>query len=330
MRIPPAAGRTSPGAAPRTGARPPGFRWIAVRPGPPPPPRRPPRVLGPTPRYRTVPRWGLVDPVAVSPSVVDRPATTSAPPAAVRATLLISAGVFALAAAAYILRYVLLLINRTVLLPPWLATAVLLGGIMVSLAAIVAVIVTAAVMTSWLIARRAAVYAHHGQDDPRPTWMLWAGCVIPVVNLVWAPIFVIELARAEQSQARLRGPITAWWIVWVLSTAISAWAIWTSSATEPQGIADNTVVVIIGYLVGLATLLLLWRVFNGFVRKAVDRPLHRWVIVAPGQTPPDQADPEPNPTEELPASDATTEEPAADATTEALSMVESQDREPAA
>lgn len=330
MRIPPATGRTSPGAAPRTGARPPGFRWIAVRPGPPPPPRRPPRELGPTPRYRTVPRWGLVDPVAVSPSVVDRAATTSAPPGAVRATLLISAGVFALAAAAHILRYVLLLINRTVLLPPWLATAVLLGGIMVSLAAIVAVIVTAAVMTSWLIARRAAVYAHHGQDDPRPTWMLWAGCVIPVVNLVWAPIFVIELARAEQSQARLRGPITAWWIAWVLSTAISAWAIWTSSATEPQGIADNTVVVIIGYLVGLATLLLLWRVFNGFVRKAVDRPLHRWVIVAPGQTPPDQADPEPDPAEELPAPDATTEEPAADTTTEALSTVESQDREPAA
>ena len=38
--------------------------------------------------------------------------------------------------------------------------------------------------------------------------------------------------------------------------------------------------VIIAYLAGLAVLVLLWRVFDGFVRKPVDRPLHRWVIVA--------------------------------------------------
>ena len=29
-------------------------------------------------------------------------------------------------------------------------------------------------------------------------------------------------------------------------------------------------------------LLLLWRVFNTFVRKSVERPLHRWVIVPEG------------------------------------------------
>ena len=40
---------------------PPGFRWIAVRPGAPPPARRRQRNLGPTPRYPVIPRWGLVE-----------------------------------------------------------------------------------------------------------------------------------------------------------------------------------------------------------------------------------------------------------------------------
>jgi hypothetical protein len=197
----------------------------------------------------------------------------------VRATVLAAAAVFGLAALAHILRYLLLLINRTVLLPPWVANGTLLMGVLVSLAAMVAVIVTAAVMTSWLIGRRAEVFGYLGHDDPRSEWELWAGCMTPVVNLVWAPIFLIELARAEQSQARLRSPITMWWIGWIFSTAISAWAIWTSSATDAQGIADNTVTVIIAYLAGLAVLLLLWRVFDGFDRKSVQRPLHRWVVV---------------------------------------------------
>ena len=44
--------------------------------------------------------------------------------------------------------------------------------------------------------------------------------------------------------------------------------------------ADNTVTMVIAYLAGLAVLLLLWRVLDGFIRKPVDRPQHRWVIVA--------------------------------------------------
>ena len=97
---------------------------------------------------------------------------------------------------------------------------------------------------------------------------------------MWAPVFTIELARAERSRARLRGHITAWWVAWVFSTLVSAWAIGTSRATEPQAVADNTVTEIIAYLAGLAALLLLWRVFEGFVRRPVQqRSLHRWVVV---------------------------------------------------
>ena len=200
----------------------------------------------------------------------------------VRATLLAAGAVFAVAAAAHLLRYVLLLINRSTLLPPLVAAATLLLGILASLAAIAAVIAVAAVTTSWLIGRRAVVYQRLGREDPRPEWQLWVGCVIPVVNLVWAPVFVIELAHAERAGSRLRAPITAWWIVWAVATGVSAWAIWTSNATEPQAIADNTVTVIVAYLAGLAVLVLLWRILDGLASMPAERPMHRWVVVGDG------------------------------------------------
>jgi len=311
----------------RAAARlPAGYRWIAVRPGPPPAPRPRRRPLGPTPRYRSVPRWGLVDSVTPSATVAEHPLRRHASATAVRATLLASAAVFGLAALAHMLRYLLLLINRTVLLPPLIANGTLLMGVLVSLAAMVSVIVTAAVMTSWLIGRRAEVFGYLGHDDPRSEWELWAGCMTPVVNLVWAPIFLIELARAEQFHTRLRGSITMWWIGWILSTAISAWAIWTSSATDAQGIADNTVTVIIAYLAGLAVLLLLWRVFDGFDRKSVQRALHRWVVV-----PQDDLTAEHAPSDPIADNDAS--EPSVDAVgdddADLVSAVQSGHREPA-
>ena len=323
---PPAAAR-QPVTAAGAKRRPAGFRWIAVRPGPPPPPRRRRSPLGPTPRYQSIPRWGLIDRIGpAAPAVADRTAGPSASPTVVRATVMATAAVFALGALAHAFRYILLLVNRTTLLPPLVANGTLLMGVLVSLAAIAAVIATAAVMTSWLIARRAEVFGRHGQPDPRPEWALWVGCLAPVVNLVWAPVFVIELARAERSDHRLRGPITAWWIAWIVSTLISAWAMWTSSATEPQAIADNTVTVIVGYLAGLATLLLLLRVFDGFERRPVQRPLHRWVVVggAPAES-----------EESVPGSESDSETDNESAIESDIESdidvdVESRDREPAA
>src|SRR5690606_29753466 len=146
-----------PPASQRSASRlPTGFRWIAVRPGPPPPPRQRRRPLGPTPRYRAVPRWGLVDPIAPAPPA--EPSSTGlVSETAVKATLLASAAVFALAAAAHALRYILLLINRNTLLPPLVADAALLMGVLVSLAAIAAMIASTAVTTAWLIGRRARI-----------------------------------------------------------------------------------------------------------------------------------------------------------------------------
>lgn len=295
-----------------------GFRWIAVRPGPPPPPRRRHRPLGPTPRYRAVPRWGLVDSIAPTPLTEDRPAGRVSE-AAVHATLLASAAVFALAAAAHILRYVLLLINRNTLLPPLVADGAVLMGVLVGLAAIAAMIASMVVSTAWLIGRRALTFQSRGHSDPRPEWSLWAGCLTPLVNLVWAPVFVIELARAERAHTRLRGRITAWWIASALSALISGWATWTSSAVEPQSVADNTVTEILAYLGGLVALLLLWRVVDGFANRPVQQnnPTHRWVVLA------GQAATEGRQTADRPGSSADSAAGNAD-------VVESRDPEPAA
>ncbi len=276
---PPAqAGSPQPGPR-RTGPPlPAGYRWVAVRPGAPPPPRSRRRDLGPTPRYLSIPRWGLVE---YFDTPEEKQVARSGPSGtAVRKVLLATVAVLGAAAFVHLVRYVLLIINRSVLLNPWVAGAATWGGVAVSVLAAFLVVASAVVLTNWLIARRAAAYAHRGQQDPRPTWALRAGCLIPVLNLAWAPTFVIELADVEARQRWLRRPIVVWWLVWVVATGVSAFSTATAFTTDAQGIADNTMATIVAYLFGMAAVLLALQVFLGFERQPVEKPAHRWVMVA--------------------------------------------------
>ena len=255
-----------------------GFRWVAVRPGTPPPPRRRRRELGPTPRYLSVPRWGLVEqfdvPAEQQQAVREGPSAN-----AVRRTLVATMAVLGAAALIHLVRYVLLIVNRSVLLNPWVAGAATWGGVAVSVVAMFMVVASALVLTNWLIARRSAAFAHHGHQEPRSVWALRAGCLVPVVNLAWAPVYVIELADIETRLKWLRRPIVVWWAVWVVSTVVSIFSIATSFTTDPQAIANNTVTTIVAYLLALAALLLAWQVFLGFERQPVERAPRRWVVV---------------------------------------------------
>ncbi len=249
-----------------------------MRPGIPPsrPGRR--RPLSPTPRYPANPGWTLGDPqVGADPE--RSPTSVAGAAARVGLALKVTRVVLAVAAVAHVLRYILLIFNRDILLRPVIADAAVWFGVAASVAALAAVIGCAIVLTRWLIARRAAVFAHLRQDDPRSASALWAGCLVPVVNLVWAPVFVVETATAEGIDSRLRKPITVWWVLWVLSTAVAAFAIATSFTTDAQGIADNTVAATIAYGLALVVVVALGRVHEGFVRKPVDRPAIRWVVV---------------------------------------------------
>jgi hypothetical protein len=265
-----------------------------VRPGAPPPPRARRQPLGPTPRYPTTPPWGLVEHFGtVDPSSTE--SRTGPSSSAVRTTLLITMAVLAAAAGVHALRYLLLLINRTVLLNPIVAGAATWLGVALSVVAAFLVVGSIVVLTNWLIARRGAAYEYRGQSDPRDALRLRLGCLVPFVNLFLAPVYVLELAGVESRTSTLRKPIIVWWILWVLSTAVSVFSIATAFTTDPQGIADNTMITTIAYLMALATLLVAHRVVSGFEQAPVSRPVHRWVMVpddAPDAQRPDERRPD--------------------------------------
>jgi hypothetical protein len=226
-----------------------------------------------------MPRWGLADRVDQVPAATEKRPQTGPSAATVRTTLFLSVLILGGAALVYVARYVLLVVNRSTLLNSLVAIAADLIAVLASLAAIAAVITSGVMLIRWLIARRAAVFSHHGLPDPRSVRALWAGCVVPLANLLWAPVYVIELATVEEHYARLRRPIREWWIAWIFSYLVSISAIVTSFATAAQGIADNTVLMVFAYLFAAVTLAAVARVFEGFERKPVERPAHRWVVV---------------------------------------------------
>jgi Domain of unknown function (DUF4328) len=259
-----------------------GYRWIAVRPGPAPKPRRHQPPLGPTPHYDHIPRWGLTEEFAepapgetAGREQVHRGPSTGAVQA-VAAITMIALGAAALM---YVVRYVLLLVNRTVLLNPWIAIAGSWLGVAASVVALFAVLATAIVLTNWLIARRAAAYQRAGTTEPRRRWVLWVGCLVPVFNMFLAPVFVTEMATAENRLKTLRRPIGIWWSIWAVSGLVVAWSIWGMFATDPQGIADSTEVTVFAYLMGMLSLAAVLRVYHAFERTQADAPGHRWVVV---------------------------------------------------
>ncbi|MEO3759914.1 DUF4328 domain-containing protein [Mycobacterium sp. B14F4] len=282
------ARNTPPGGPPL----PAGYRWIAVRPGAAPPPRRRRRDLGPTPRYAEIPRWGLTEHFepADQPQVEARTGPSSA---MLQGTLLLTMVALGAAALIHLVRYVLLIVNRSVLLHPWVAGGATWMGVVLSVIAMFSVLASVIMLANWLVARRAAAFAHRGHQDPRPAWLLRAGCLTPFVNLVWAPVFVLELAGVEERLSWLRRRIVVWWLAWVASYAVSIFSIATSFTTDAQGIADNTVTTTVAYLLALATLLLTTKVVLGFERQPVERPSRRWVMVPDEQPPTEQPDSKP-------------------------------------
>jgi hypothetical protein len=226
-----------------------------------------------------IPRWGLADRTESAPTAAEKPTQTGPSAPIVRLTLFLGVLVLCAAALVYVVRYVLLVINRNTLLNSIVAIAADWLGVLASVAAIAAVIASGVTLIRWLIARRGAVFAHLGLPEPRSVRALWAGCAVPLANLLWAPVYVIELATVEEHYARLRRPIVQWWIAWVFSYLVSIFAIVTSFARDAQGIANNTVLMVLAYLLAAVTLSAVARVFEGFVRKPVERPAHRWVVV---------------------------------------------------
>lgn len=257
-----------------------------MRPGAGPPPRRRNPPLGPTPRYTSIPRWGLHQQWDYESGQFGLPAPTQAAdgptPRFLRITLLVTGIVFAAAALVYLVRYALLLVNRSMLLNALLANLVEWGAITISVLALFAMFFMQIAMTFWLVGRRAAAFARIGHPETRQRWQLLCGCLIPIVNLFFAPVFVIELAAIEARQRDLRRPIVIWWVVWVVSFLLSSFAAITALpfiTDDMQGAADNTLLTVVAYVVALIALVLFRRVFLGFEATPVERPIKRWVVI---------------------------------------------------
>ncbi len=169
-----------------------------------------------------IPSWGLHQQFDVD----DQPQQTVDESGAgtVRLMLVAAMVVLGVAAFAHVIRYGLLLINRNMLLHPLIAIGGVAIGLLASVVAIVVVLITVVVLVRWLIARRAAGYAQHGEVDPRSTRTPWLCCLLPGVNLVMAPVFVWELAALEGRLSHLRRPIVVWWIAWVFSAVLAVWS----------------------------------------------------------------------------------------------------------
>ncbi|BBY56012.1 hypothetical protein MKOR_32630 [Mycolicibacillus koreensis] len=296
-QAPPAPVAPAVSAGPPPMRLPSGFRWIAVRPGAPPrrEHRRPP--LGPTPRYPVIPRWSLDDrwvPAAAAPpsgagSLWARwsdPDTVVAD-ATLRRWLRGAAIAVGAAAIAYAAQYLLLIINRSRLLHPAVSAGGVWLPVLAGSAALVALIGVAVVATQWLVARRRAAFDAAGRPATRSAAAVRWGCLVPVVNLFWAPVFLIELARLEGRERRLRAPIRLWWIAWAVTTGAALFATATRWVRDAQGIANNIMAMVVTYLLALLTLWLLARVHAGFGAVTAARPAHRWVVVDPaGDTDP--------------------------------------------
>lgn len=236
------------------------LRWLARRPPETlPVPRRAPSAPKPTPRYPATPRWGLRQ--DFTPAAPATPTTAEAAADATPFVLRLTTGIVFAAAIVEALAYLLLVINRSGPVPGWLAVITTVAVFAVGWLAVLAVLALIVVLTMWLRVARERAYAALGAREPRPAWQLWVYCLVPVVNLVAAPVLVLELADAQRRAAgepadRRAMFIRRWWAGWVALTIVTVGCVAYSRADGGlQHGADAMVYTALTYLLGGAFLL---------------------------------------------------------------------------
>ncbi|BDH55184.1 DUF4328 domain-containing protein [Tsukamurella sp. PLM1] len=195
----------------RTRVQRPRLRWLARRPPETlPVPRRAPSGPKPTPRYPAPPRWGLRQ--DFTPDAPERESAAESAAGLTPFALRLATGIVFLAAFAELVAYLLLVINRSGPVSMWLAWPATVAVFALGWLAVFAVVGVAVVLALWLRAVRDRAYAALGTAEPRPVWQLWAYCLVPVVNLVAAPVLLLETVRAQDRSER-----PGWMVAWCSS-----------------------------------------------------------------------------------------------------------------
>lgn len=259
------------------------YRWVARRPGRQARSarRRGDTAPAETPRYTYIPRWGLRD----VPAVEEQPSRQRPLQALtdrVHRLLIAVAVAFAVAAVAEVGRYLILMYNRSRLVEPLLlafsdalvTVSALIAPILALLAALAAI--------GWLLEFRRATYARLRRRDPRPTWFVAAGCLVPVANLLWPGVFLTEVLAHRDDPRPLRAA-RIWWGIWVVGGVLAATALVWRSADSLQAKADGVLFTaltdVAAAAVAVATLWVL-RTTEGRDVRGDRRIGRRWVVAA--------------------------------------------------
>ncbi|MCP2193919.1 DUF4328 domain-containing protein [Williamsia deligens] len=281
--LPPAAAVRSavrPGPPPRPRRQ---LRWVArrppeARPGP-PARRRPPPT--PTPRYTQIPRWGLHD--VVSPPETPRPGRTERAAESMQASLLTLGITLVVAAASQAWIYGLLVVNRDEPISRAMATWAYAISQAVGWVSVVGMVVCAATFWAWMVTHRRRAYRAIDRVDPRPRWQIAVGCLVPLVNVVGAPVLMHELVRcghhlpADRVTAILRG----WWASWVVLNALAVVTLAVRfGADSIQWGANAVLLTLLTDLAGAAFAIgTAWLLYRAFDPSADRAPTTRWLAV---------------------------------------------------
>lgn len=235
-------------------------RWVAQRPPEArPAPRRAPRGpdANPTPRYASVPTWGLQDLPATWQEI---PAETQARAEAVKFGRSARQAAIALAVTAviHLLRYGIAVIGRDHLIPGWIDIPTALLVTLSGLVAIGMVVFALYRFGEWVLATRTLAYRHVHRLDPRRHWLVVVFAAVPLINIVTAPWVVREAALIDprtsgvRPQRELRKIALAWVTVNVIALlAIGLQAIGNSSESL-QTQANSLVLTIVSATVSAA------------------------------------------------------------------------------
>lgn len=267
----------------------PKVRWVAQR----PPEARPaPRrrsdggTLAPTPRYATIPRWGLQD---LPASWSEVPARVQAHDESVRFERAgrIATGALVVTAVLHLLRYAVTVIGRDRLIPGWLDNITAWLVVLAGVAAVAAVGYALVHFAQWVIAVRTLAYRNSGGLEPRRSWVLWLCAVVPVADVVGAAFVVREaaLVDARTNTPRTLAALRKIWVAWALVNLVAVvavvtrWAGGRSGSLQTQ--ADSLVWVIVSALVSAAfawwMIPRLVRLFDPTHVAAPTRNRRRWV-----------------------------------------------------
>ncbi|AUS78729.1 DUF4328 domain-containing protein [Actinoalloteichus sp. AHMU CJ021] len=217
------------------------------------PGRAAPRYTGP-PSYPATPRWGFPLVAWRTPSALPFTPPPPVDPASRQhwlagfsmRCLSLTALLALLAAGAEGWRYALLVSSRDAGVA---ADSVRLSDALVYTASALLLVAAALSATScllWLSRARAAAEENAGVRSSRPAWHVFAGVLVPGVNLVLPGMLLAELEhtaaeRPPDRRPRPSGLVRAWWSAWVVNLLLALLAVLWGFREGLQAAADGVV-----------------------------------------------------------------------------------------